>query len=53
MLTSGAPPQLSTTKMRFVLHLNLSYEALVASGKKDAFTSDLREAMALAFQVCV
>ena len=31
--------------------IRMSYSDLISSGKMEAFTSDLRDAMALAFQV--
>ena len=41
-----------TPKMRFDLFLNISYSKLsTAPGGLDAFTADLRDAVALAFQV--
>ena len=46
----------SDVKMQFVLYLNMSFSALIASGDGprglSAFMADLREAMALVFQVC-
>ena len=42
---------LSDTKQRFGLILNISYSALIASGSQGAFTTDLRDATALAYQV--
>ena len=49
--TGGGYYALSDTKMRFVLVLNTSYSALVASDDLGAFTADLRDAVAIAFKV--
>ena len=43
--------ELSPTRMHFLLWLNTSYSGILTRGAEAAFLSDMRDAVALAFQV--